>query len=175
MAFNVSRGGSDKNAGAVNVFQTFAVEQKSQFDLEKLSDKFRHRNTGWTIPEAFLCVLISAAMADGNLNPQEAQTIQLLAGRSRALSSLSPGDLANANNAVNERMNNRPNALEEACSTLPADMCLPVFAHCVDIVLSDGELLSNEAQWLQNLIPLLDLNPEEARRVMEVLLLKGQY
>jgi len=174
MAFNVTRGGSDK-PGAVNVFQSFAVEEKSRFDLEKLSDKFRHRNTGWTIPEAFLCLLISAAMADGNLNANEAQTIQMLAGRSRALSALSPGDLAAANQAVNERMSNRPNALEEACATLPADMCLPVFAHCVDIILSDGELLSTEAQWLQSLIPLLDLNADEARRVMEVLLLKGTY
>lgn len=175
MAFNVSRGGSDRGAPSANVFQTFAVEQKSAFDLEKLSDRFRHRNTGWTIPEAFLCLLLSAAMADGNVDQEEASTIQTLARRSRALSALSPQDLANANNVVNERMGNRSNALEEACGTLPADMCLPVFAHCVEIILSDGELLTSEAQWLQSLIPLLDLNPDEARRVMEVLLLKGQY
>jgi uncharacterized tellurite resistance protein B-like protein len=175
MPFNSSRSAPDKSGGAVNVFQTFAVEQKSAFDIEKLSDKFRHRNTGWTIPEAFLCVLISAAMADGSVNVSETSTIQTLAGRSRALSALSPSDLANANNVVNERMANRPNALEEACATLPADMCLPVFAHCVDIILSDGELLQSEAQWLQALVPMLDLNPDEARRVMEVLLLKGTY
>lgn len=166
---------SGSSGGAVNVFQTFAVEEKSAFNLERLSDKFRHRNTGWTIPEAFLCVLISAAMADGDFNTEERDTIMLLARRSRALNSLTPQDLATANNTVNERMSNRPNALQEACDTLPADMCLPVFAHCVDIILSDGQLLQTEAQFLHGLVPLLDLNQDEARRVMEVLLLKGQY
>lgn len=172
MAFGVQR---PNDKGNTNVFQSFAVAEKSSFNLEKLSDKFRHRNTGWTIPESFLCVLISAAMADGDFNVEERDTIMLLARRSRALRTLSPQDLAAANDAVNERMHNRPNALEEACDTLPADMCLPVFAHCVDIILSDGELLQPEAQWLEALIPKLDLNPDEARRVMEVLLLKGQY
>lgn len=166
---------NDRGGSAVNVFQSFAVEEKTSFNLEKLSDKFRHRNTDWTIPEAFLCVLISAAMADGDFNVDERDTIMTLARRSRALSSLSPQDLATANNIVNERLHNRPNALEEACETLPADMCLPVFAHCVDIILSDGQLLQTEAQFLQSLVPKLDLNPDEARRVMEVLLLKGQY
>jgi tellurite resistance protein len=172
MAGNLSK---TNDRGGVNVFQTFAVEQKSAFNLEKLSDKFRHRNTGWTIPEAFLCVLISAAMADGDFNVEERDTIMTLARRSRALSSLAPQDLSAANDAVNERIHNRPNALEEACSTLPADMCLPVFAHCVDIILSDGQLVQTEAQFLETLIPMLDLNADEARRVMEVLLLKGQY
>ena len=54
-------------------------------------------------------------------------------------------------------------------------MCLPVFAQAVDVVLSDGELLKPEAEYLQGLIPLLDIDPEHANRVMEVLLLKDQY
>jgi tellurite resistance protein len=159
----------------MNVFQTFAVEKKSPFDVEKLADRFRYRNTGWTIPEAYLCVLISAAMADGNFNPEEQQEIMTLARRSRALAALSPSDLATANNTVNERMASRPEALKEACETLPGDMCLSVFAHCVDIILSDGELLGPEAAFLEKLMPLLSIERDSARRVMEVLLLKAQY
>ena len=161
----------------VNIFQGFAVENKKEFDLAKLADKFRHRNTGWSIPEAYLCVLISAAMADGDFNAEEQANIVTLARRSRALRSLTPQDLAGANNNVNTRRAERGPAvsLKEACETLPADMCLPVFAHCVEIVLSDGELLKAEAEFLQTLTPMLDLRPEDARRVMEVLLLKAQY
>ncbi|MES1200242.1 MAG: TerB family tellurite resistance protein [Pseudomonadota bacterium] len=159
----------------VNVFQTVAVEKQSPFDMGKLADKFRHRNTGWTIPEAFLGLMFSAAMADGNFDPNERDTILAIAKRSRALSSLAPQDLAAANEAVNERLANRPMALEECCQTLPADMCLPVFAHCVDIILSDGQLVQPEAQFLDKLVPLLDIGQENARRVMEVLLLKAQY
>jgi uncharacterized tellurite resistance protein B-like protein len=54
-------------------------------------------------------------------------------------------------------------------------MCLPVFAHCVDIVLSDGQLEESEAKFLQQIAELLDIEPANSRRVMEVLLLKAQY
>jgi tellurite resistance protein len=158
-----------------NIFQTNVVESKSPFDLDKLSDKFRHRNTGWSIPEAFLAILFSAAMVDGDFAADEREAIVGISRRSRVLNSLPPNELSNINNTVNERLQNRPDALKEACETLPADMCLPVFAHCVDIVLADGELLKAEAEFLENLMPMLDVERDHARRVMEVLLLMNQY
>lgn len=166
---------SGNNDGPLNVFQSFVVEKKSPFNVDRLADRFRHRNTGWTIPEAYLGVLISSAVADGSFHTEEQQEIMKLARRSRALGSLSPTDLAAANDRVNQRIQANPDALKEACGTLPADMCLPVFAHCVDIVLSDGELMPAEAKFLEELVPLLDIDADSARRVMEVLLLKAQY
>jgi uncharacterized tellurite resistance protein B-like protein len=167
--------GPASNERTVNVFNNFAVAEKSPFDVDKLADRFRHRNTGWTIPEAFLGIMFQAAMADGAFDEAEAAAIQQVASRSRALNSLSPQDLAAVNNSVNDKLKNRSDALKEACETLPADMCLPVFAHCVDIVLSDGQLLKPEGEFLQRLAEMLDIQPENARRVMEVLLLKAQY
>ncbi|MGD2132290.1 MAG: tellurite resistance TerB family protein [Maricaulaceae bacterium] len=158
-----------------NIFQRHVTDSKTPFDLKRLSDKFRHRNTGWSIPEAFLAVLLSAATVDGDFAADEREAILALSHRSRVLNALPPEELAAINDVVNERMENRPEALEEACQTLPADMCLPVFAHCVDIVLADGELLKSEADFLEGLIPLLDLDSDHAQRVMEVLLLMNQY
>jgi uncharacterized tellurite resistance protein B-like protein len=160
---------------AVNVFQTFAVEKPTPFDIDKLANKFRYRNTGWSIPEAFLCVLFAAAMADGSFNEAEGATVKQVVSRSRAMQALNPQDLANANNSVNQRLQQSPSALEEACQTLPAEMCLPVFAHCVDLILSDGQLLKAEAEFLEKLMKLLDIEPDNGRRVMEVLLMKAQY
>ncbi|MBX2801893.1 MAG: tellurite resistance TerB family protein [Myxococcales bacterium] len=159
----------------LNVFRSFVVEERSPFDVQKLADSFRHRNTGWSIPEAYMGILISAAAADGSIQVEEQEEIVRLARRSRALSALNQGDLAQINTTVNDRLEARPEALREACETLPADMCLPVFAHCVDIVLSDGELLTSEGAFLEQLIPMLDIDPDHARRIMEVLLLKAQY
>lgn len=159
----------------VNVFQQFTVTDKSPFDVNKLADRFKYRTTDWSIPEAFLGILFKAAMADGTFDEVEIAAIQTIAGRSRALTSMSPEDLARTNNSVNDKLRNRPDALKEACGTLPADMCLPVFAHCVDIILSDGQLLPAEAQFLAELTTLLDIEAANARRVMEVLLLKAQY
>jgi uncharacterized tellurite resistance protein B-like protein len=160
---------------AVNVFQNFAVEKPSAFDVDKLANKFRYRNTGWSIPEAYLCLLFAAGMADGTFSGPEGETIKHAVSRSRAMTALTPQDLANANNAVNQRLQHNPKAVEEACQTLPAEMCLPVFAHCVEIVLSDGQLMKPEADFLQNLVGMLDIEPDNARRVMEVLLMKAQY
>jgi uncharacterized tellurite resistance protein B-like protein len=168
-------GPAQNERSSVNVFQQFTVAEKSPFDVNKLADKLRHRNTGWTIPEAFLGILFQAAMADGSFDESEVTTIQQVAGRSRALTTVSPQDLAALNNSVNEKLKNRSDALKEACETLPADMCLPVFAHCVDIVLSDGQLLKTEAEFLQQLSAMLDIEPDNARRVMEVMLMKAQY
>lgn len=160
---------------AINVFTASAVESKSPFNLEKLADQFRHRKSDWSIPEAYIGILLSAAYADGNLAPEELEEIRALALRSRALKALSPNDLAAANRVAEERLQQRSNGLQEACETLPADMCLPVFAHCVDLILADGELLKPEAEYLDNLRSMLDIDPESARRVMEVMLLKNQY
>lgn len=169
--------GSSTKDRPVNVYQQFTVAEKSPFDLDKLADRFRYRDTGWTIPEAFLGILILAGMADGTLDKIEVEAIRQIAMRSRAISSLPPEEQARTNNAVNEKIANMSaeQVLKEACSTLPADMCLPVFAHCVDIILSDGQLLDTEGQFLHKLAEMLDIDPNSGRRVMEVLLLKAQY
>lgn len=156
----------------INIFQQF-VDNSSPFDADKLADRLKHRNTEWSIPEAFLGVLVSAAMADGALDPSEGRLIQTLVGRSRAMKA-SNQDLGKLNDKVN-RLLQSPDGLRHACETLPADMTLPVFAHCVDIVLSDGQLLKVEADYLDNLRKMLDIDEAHAKRVMEVLLLKAQY
>ncbi len=160
---------------AVDVFTAKAVESKSPFNLEKLADQFRHKKSDWSIPEAFLGILLAAAYADNSLAPEEVEELKALAMRSRALKALAPNELSAANKVADERLRTRSNGLQEACETLPADMCLPVFAHCVDLILSDGELLKPEAEFLDNLAPMLDIDPDSARRVMEVMLLKNQY
>jgi hypothetical protein len=160
---------------ASDIFSASAVAEKTPFNLEKLADQFRHRKTDWSIPEAFLGIMLAAAYADGSLTPEEIGEIKALALKTRTLKALSPNELAAINRSVEDRLKTRSTGLQEACETLPADMCLPVFAHCVDIILSDGELLKPEAEFLQTLVPMLDIEPENARRVMEVLLLKNQY
>lgn len=166
---------NESNDQSLSVMQSFVVEEQSPFDLSKLADSFRHRNTGWTIPEAYLAVLVSSAVADGNFHAEEQEEIMRLARRSRALRAMSPTDLAAANERVNQRLQSNPQALSEAASTLPGEMCLPVFAHCVDIILADGDLTKSEGEFLDSLVPLLDIDATHARRIMEVLLLKAQY
>lgn len=168
-------GARSKESPLINLFSVDGRSHDVKLDFERLAAGYVRQPTGWSIPEAYLGILVSAAVADGSFHVEEQQQIMSLARRSRALSTLAPNELAAANERVNERLQSRPEALKEMCDTLPADMCLPVYAHCVDIILSDGELQTSEAQFLERMVPMLDIDSESARRVMEVLLLKASY
>lgn len=157
------------------MFESLVVPKKSSFDLTHLADQLRRRNTGWTIPEAFLGILIAAATVDGQLEFAEQQAIVHLATRSRALKSIPPAELSRINDLVNQRLLERPQALQEACDTLPLDMGPSIFAHCVDILLADGQLLPSEAAFLEELIKHLQIEAETANQITEALFIKAQY
>ena len=162
--------------GVVRLFDVAEPNSEAAFDLDKLIDQFRkQRNIDWSIPEAFLCLLLSAAISDGHLSIEEQTEIEALSRRSRTLKSITPSQLAAANTTINRRLMSRPNGLQEACETLPQDMRLPLFAHCVDIVLADGLLLPIEMEFLNRIMTFLGIDPPEGKRVMEVLLIKNRF
>lgn len=172
----MGRGDNDKQGKSQPALSQYAVERQTPFDAEKLADRHRHQDRGWTIPEAYLGLMLAAANADGRIDAEEETEIDTVARRSRALRSLSPEALAAAKQGARQRFaQDAATALEDACKTLPAELCLPAFTHCADIVLSDGELLEAEAQWLQNVMPKLDIDDDHGRRIIEVLLLKARY
>jgi uncharacterized tellurite resistance protein B-like protein len=158
------------------IFQPTPAKERSEFDLNVLTEKFRSQLvTDWTIPQAFLCLLLSAAVSDGNFSQEERVEVQSLCLRSRALKAVGVNGLAAANAEVAQRLKDRPKGLQEACESLPADMRLPVFAHCVDIILSDGELLQPEGEFLTKITGYLGVPLADAQRVMEVMLIKNRY
>ena len=54
-------------------------------------------------------------------------------------------------------------------------MRLPLFAHCVDIVLSDGLLVPPEVDFLDRVMTFMGIDPHDGQRVMEVLLIKNRF
>ncbi|HBB54881.1 MAG TPA: hypothetical protein DCZ49_01690 [Hyphomonadaceae bacterium] len=160
----------------VNIFQPVVVQERSSFNLEMLEQRFKNNSwKDWSLPEAFMCVILAAATADGVVTLEENYEIQALARRSRTLKMLNPNQLAQTNNVVNERLRTRPSALQEACAALPNETRLPIFAHCVDIVLADGELLDVEARFLDRVRELLQINEGDAIAIREVMMMKNQY
>lgn len=151
------------------------VNTKSPFNIEELKRRFQQGASDWTVGEAYLCILIEASLADGDFVDEELKSIESVARRSRALKALSPEDLDQCNASVDKRRNTNPNAFKEACDALPPEMALSVYAHCVDIILSDGQLLQVEAQFLENLASRLRLQTDQAQRIYEALLVKSMY
>lgn len=168
---------SNEVSPVINIFQAPPERPpESSFNLEKLAAEFgKSRNTDWTVGEAFLCLLLSAVSADGVFAREEQEEVKALLMRSRALRTMDQAQLAQANAVIQKRLAERKNGLEEACTALPSDMRLPVFAHCVDIILSDGALVPAEADYLNRISGLLDLKAEDAKRVMEVMLIKNRF
>jgi uncharacterized tellurite resistance protein B-like protein len=161
----------------INIFQAPPERPpSSSFNLEKLAADFgKNRNTDWTVGEAFLCLLLCAVSVDGVFAREEQEEVKALLMRSRALKTMNQSQLAQANAVIQKRLAERKNGLDEACTALPTDMRLPVFAHCVDIILSDGNLVPLEAEYLNRITTMLELPADDAKRVMEVLLIKNRF
>jgi uncharacterized tellurite resistance protein B-like protein len=129
----------------------------------------------WSEPEAFFAVLFAAVTCDGELSPAEHEELVALTHRSRALKSLSPQQLAALNARVVERLRGGGQALPEACRCLPEAMRLSAFAHALDLVLADGDLTEDEADFLNALILHLGLDREDVERIADVIVLKNRF
>lgn len=148
----------------------------AQFDIDQLMQEYRGNKTGdWPIPEAFLCCILACAAADNNLTIEEASEVQALARRSKVLKKLNASEIAKANQTVKQRMADRPRAVQEACESLPMDMRLPLFAHCVDIALADGIWHPTEAELLTRLVAYMRLDTADAKRIIETMMVKNKY
>lgn len=167
------------SGGPISIVKLFDVvdpTSESSVDLNNLIGQFnRRRSIDWTIPEAFVCLLLSAAMSDGNVSIEESAEIAALTRRSRALKHLNGLQLHAINVVVKERLEKRPEGLLEACEILPPDMRLPLFAHCIDIVLADGRLLPPELHFLDTIMGFLRIDPADGKRMMEALLVKNRF
>lgn len=129
----------------------------------------------WTVPAAFVTVLLAAVSCDGEMAEAEHEEILALTHRSRALKSLTPAQLAALNVQAVSRMRDEPDALTNACAALPEEMRPAIFAHALDLVLADGELTVDEADFLNALIRDLKLDREIVSKIADVMALKNQY
>ncbi|MEO1965072.1 tellurite resistance TerB family protein [Hyphomonas sp.] len=157
------------------LFGPITAEKKSGFSMQELVTEFPDHPNDWSIPEAFLCLILSSAFADGRIAEQEQEEIRALSRRSRTLKNLDQNELAQVNRVVLKRRADRPDWLAEACEALPKDMHLAVFAHCLDITLADGVLVPAEAEFLEKLIGLLTITEEEAKLITKVISLKNRF
>ena len=157
------------------IFGPTTTEKEKPLDLNDIWGEGFPPDTDWSIPEAYMAIILSAAFADGELAPEERQEIAALVMRSRTMKRLDQAELAKVNAIVNERLKARPEGLKEACNSLPSDMRLSVFAHCVDIVLADGELRQAEADFLNQVTALMHLEADKAKQVLTVIMLKNRY
>lgn len=140
-----------------------------------LTENFRVKPDVWSVPEAFVAVLLAAVISDGEISAAEHEEILALVHRSRALKTLTPEQLGDVNVRVLERLRTSDDALAAACRALPEEMRAPAFAHALDLVLADGELNEDEADFLNALILALGLDGKQVEHIADVIVLKNRY
>ena len=164
------------NVSIGHIFDEIKITNGREKANEDLVDEFSGQfQTDWTIPEAYMCILLSAVYADGVETREELEYVRALVRRCQTFKGRDVNELSRINVSVSERMNSRPNALDEACRTLPHDMHMTLLAHCIDIVLADGELAALEKDFLQDLIERLRIGEVDVQRVMQVIFQKNRY
>lgn len=162
--FASSLGGADTQAP--NIFHDWPAQ---------VDARASKRETAWSAPEAFLCVLVGAGLCDRNFTDDERALVRLISHRSRGLKSLSAEQLDALQWLVVDRLKDGlDSALEAACAALPDEIKLPAFAHALDIALMDGALNADEAAFLDRLVTLLDLDPALSRPVANAIVIKNR-
>jgi tellurite resistance protein len=141
--------------------QSTPTERASQKDLSR--------------QEAFVALLIASARADGSVSAHEANRIehvvagmQLFRGHPHeALQKV----FANAAERIKEH--GILTVVQAAAAIVPKELGATTFAVAVDLMLSDGRLTSKEEGFANELRTLLNVEPDTATRIVDVLLVKN--
>lgn len=132
-------------------------------------------NHGWSIEEAYMCILLDAVWADDDAVPEEKAYLAALVKRCQTLRGKGDNELARLNMTVLEKRQSQPNYLANVCDALPSDMHKTLFAHSIDIVMADGELHPAEEAFLENLMDRMRIEPGDVKKIMEVMLDKNRF
>lgn len=132
-------------------------------------------NHGWSIEEAYMCILLEAVWADDEAVPEERDYLAALVKRCQTLRGKGDNELARLNMKVMEKRQNQPNYLTNACEALPSDIHKTLFAHAIDIVMADGELHPAEEAFLEGLMDRMRIDPSDVKKIMDVMLDKNRF
>lgn len=127
-------------------------------------------------PEAFLCIVSLAAVADRGMTVLESDRLQQLTRHWWESGVLREDEVNDLHSAVGARLREGSEAaLQAAGAALPVSCRLPVFAQALDIMLANGVLTPAEATFSDALESALSLEASEARKIRECMALKNAY
>ena len=130
----------------------------------------------WSVPEAFLGVLTLAGVWDGQHASARLAAVHAFAKRSPFLATLGEAGLNQLQEKVVERIGESSgDPLSRACAALPREMGASIYAACVDILASTGELSESDRTLMAELRSLLRIEAGLAEQIETVAQLKNRY
>jgi tellurite resistance protein len=131
--------------------------------------------TGLFPQEAFVCLLIASARADGSISPHEANQIEHVVAAMKLFRGSSHetrhGIFTNAGERIEQE--GIEAVVRAAAAVIPKELGATAFAIAVDLMLSDGRLTANEQRFADQLRGLLNVDQGTAAKVVDVLTIKN--
>lgn len=126
-------------------------------------------------PEAFVSLLIASARADGSVSPHEANQIEHVVAGMKLFRGTTFETRRAIFTSAAERIEKQgaPAVVPAAVATIPKELAATTFAIAVDLMLSDGLLTANEQRFANELRGLLNVDPQMAARIVDVLTVKN--
>lgn len=155
------------------------VVRRSERPASRIRKSAERGNTGasaLTIDDAFIALFIAAMHANDHMSAAEAARAQHLIWSMKRFRRKSGETVGR----IIERMrqfvseHGAGTVLASAARAIPARLRLPAFALATDVLLSDGTIEPTERRFLHKLAADFRLDIGEARRIVEVMLIKNQ-
>jgi hypothetical protein len=138
-------------------------------------------SAGWSKEEAFLCLLLAAALADGNAHADEIEEIEALFHRLNVFEKQGRDKVAEMRRKVQSKLmpeEGKPMKAEtwkSAAKTLTKNNLGPTaFANAADIVFADRVVESEEVEFLRQLIAELNVEAH-ANDIIRIIKLKNHH
>lgn len=129
-----------------------------------------------TEAEAFAGLLMAAAASDGHAGRQEIADLRTILARMKLFADLTDGRWRMLSDTL-FRLLKRDGALglaDRCVAALPADLRDCAFANACDLILADGTVEDAERAFLEHLQRALDLDPDIALNIVEVMITKNK-
>lgn len=125
--------------------------------------------------EAFVCILIAGARSDESVSPHEANQIEHVAAAMKLFRGSNYETRLGTFTTAAERIKQQgiEDVIRTAAAAIPTELRATAFALAVDLMLSDGQLTTNERQFAEELRVLLNVDREMAAKVVDVLTVKN--
>lgn len=143
--------------------------------METTTPASHEAGTQMSPAEALLALLIASARADGAVSPHEANQIEHIVSTMK----LFRGTTLESRHTLIVKAADRIKELgihhvvDEAVSRIPKELAKTAFALAVDLMLTDGRLTAREQGYADELRDALNVDPEMAGRIIDVLTIKN--
>ena len=131
------------------------------------------------IEEAFVGLLVAAALCDGDMAPEESTELNALLTRTKTLRPYTSDEIGEISAKVHAELSD-PSSFDEVvasyCSAIvDSGMAESLFAHCTDLVRCDTIYRLEEQEFLGRISEFLSIEEARAASIFDVIELKNNF